>query len=1078
MPDKTPSRSTASSHAESRHWFARHSKSINFLVVTLAVVGIYEALSLPIAVFPATNFPRIIIGVDNGVMPIDQMGVTITTPIENAVNSVPGLEDVRSTTSRGSAEVDLSFNWNVNMVQTLQLVNSALARIQSTLPTTAVIDVNRLDFASFPILGYSMTSEKVPQTDLWEIATYDIKPRLNRLNGVASVIIQGGKQPEFAITPDPSKMLRAHVSVQDILDTATHTNIIDSPGLLSRNHQLFLGLLDSQVHSADQIGDMVIKNVNDTPVRIRDVGTVTPSAAPAYTVVTANAKPAVLISIDRQPDSNTVEVANEVNQQIDAIRPTLPAGVELNVFYDQSNIVRESIGSVRDAIIIGLFLSAVIIWLFLKDWGTALATGLVVPVTILVTFLVMKIMGQTFNMMTLGGLAAASGLVVDTAIVVVENIVLHRDGGEGPLEAVSSAIKELTVPLIGSTLTPIVVFLPLISITGVTGVFFRALAIVMSVSLLISLALALGWTTNLGTFLINRKETPEAAGADHGHGAGNESAVISEEEKLKRMMAAEEASLEGGWFGSIIGFYERWLRRALEHPVWLGGFCVILIAVSYLCFKQLGSDLLPHMDEGGFILDYVMPPGSSLAETNRVVTHVEQIVRSVPEVENTSRRTGLQLGLAAVTEPNTGDISVKLKDKRSRGIDEIISEVRSKVTTQEPSLDVEFTQVLQDMISDLTGAPEPVVVQLFSPDPDALTTWAPRVADAMGRIQINYKKPVVDIEDGIDNTTSGPAVVFTINPTAAAKAGFTTDQLTTIASAIVDGEPATTPVIINDRPYTLRVRYPEANRSSLDAMSNTMIVNSNGGTATLGSISTVSEVPGQTEILRDNLQREKEATARLEGIDLGSGVAAVQKAVSDLHLPASIRVEYGGTYREEQKSFHDLVVVLLLALVLIFLVLLVEFRSFSAPLAILSSAVLSTSGVFFGLYITHTDFNVASFMGLIMVVGIVAKNGILLLDANQKFRAFGFSAEESMVQAGRRRLRPIVMTAMAAVAGMLPLSLALGAGAEMLKPLAIAVIGGILISMVLSLIITPAIEYYMTPDKEAVVETSAPVAVQ
>jgi multidrug efflux pump subunit AcrB len=634
MSDKTPSRSAATATPESRYWFARHSKSINFLVLTLAVVGIYEALSLPIAVFPATNFPRIIIGVDNGVMPIDQMGVTITTPLENAVNSVPGLEDVRSTTSRGSAEVDLSFNWSVNMPQTLQLVNSAIARIQSTLPTTAVIDINRLDFASFPILGYSMTSEKVPQTDLWEIATYDIKPRLNRLNGVASVIIQGGKQPEFEITPDPSKMLRAHVSVQDILDTATHTNIIDSPGLLSRNHQLFLGLLDSQVHSADQIGDMVIKNLNDTPVRIRDVGTVAPSAAPAYTVVTANAKPAVLISIDRQPDSNTVEVANEVNQQIDAIRPSLPAGVELNVFYDQSNIVRESIGSVRDAIIIGLILSGVIIWLFLKDWGTALATGLVVPVTILITFLVMKMMGQTFNMMTLGGLAAASGLVVDTAIVVVENIVLHRDGGEGPLEAVGSAIKELTVPLVGSTLTPIVVFLPLISITGVTGVFFRALAIVMSVSLLTSLVLALGWTTNLGTFLINRKGSHET-GALEGE---NESVALSEEEQLKRMMAAEEASLEGGWFGRIIGFYERWLRRALEHPIWLGGFCVILIAVSYLCFKQLGSDLLPHMDEGGFILDYVMPPGSSLAETNRVVTHVEQIIRDVPAESHATER--------------------------------------------------------------------------------------------------------------------------------------------------------------------------------------------------------------------------------------------------------------------------------------------------------------------------------------------------------------------------------------------------------------------------------------------------------
>src|ERR1019366_4297316 len=418
MPDKTPSRSNSLATPESRYWFARHSKSINFLVLTLAVVGLYEGLSLPIAVFPATNFPRIIIGVDNGVMPIDQMGVTITTPLENAVNSVPGLEDVRSTTSRGSAEVDLSFNWNVDMVQTLQQVNSAIARIQSTLPTTAQIDTHRLDFASFPILGYSLTSDKVPQTQLWELATYELKPRLNRLNGVATVLVQGGQQPEFQVTPDPARMLRSRVALQDILDAANHTNLIDSPGLLSRNHQLFLGLVSAQVHTPDEIGDIVIKNVNDVPVRIRDIGSVAPSAAPAYTVVTANGKPAVLVSINRQPDSNTVEVANEVHQEIENIRSSLPPGIDLRVFYDQSNIVRESIASVRDAIIIGLLLAGFIIWLFLQDWGTALMTGLVIPVAIFVTFIAMKVLGQSFNMMTLGGLAASGGLVIDDAIVV------------------------------------------------------------------------------------------------------------------------------------------------------------------------------------------------------------------------------------------------------------------------------------------------------------------------------------------------------------------------------------------------------------------------------------------------------------------------------------------------------------------------------------------------------------------------------------------------------------------------------------------------------------------------------------
>jgi multidrug efflux pump subunit AcrB len=1071
-----PPRKSFPAEDPSRYWFGRHSKSIIFLVIILALVGVYEALSIPIAVFPSTNFPRIIIGVDNGVMPIDQMEVTITRPIEGAVNSVPGLEDVRSTTSRGSAEVDLFFNWNVDMAQTLLQVNAAVSRIQSTLPSTAQIQTNRLDFASFPILGYSLTSDNVPQTQLWELATYDLKPRLNRLNGVASVLVQGGQTPEFQITPDAARMLRAKVTLQDILDAVNKTNLIDSPGLLSRNHQLFLGLINAQVQTPEQIGDIVVKDANNIPVQVRDIASVGPSTAPNYTVVTANGKPAVLLSINRQPDSNTVEVANEVHLETENLRSVLPAGVELSVFYDQSNIVRESIGSVRDAIIIGIFLTGFIIWLFLRDLGTAILAGVVVPLTICITFVALKVMGQSFNMMTLGGLAAAGGLVIDDAIVVVENIVLHRDGGEGPFEATSKALKELTVPLIGSTLTPIVVFLPLISITGVTGTFFRALAVAMSVSLLTSLVLALSWTTNLGSRLIRRNRALEAVGTSDENAEGNlrpgsaepvvapplESEHSAEQEEICRMMAAEEASLRGGIFERVLKFYERWVRLALEHPAWLALFCAILIVVSYAGYKHLGSDLLPAMDEGGFILDYVMPPGSSLQETNRVISHVESIVRETPEVESTSRRTGLQLGLAAVTEPNTGDIAVKLKDKRSRGVDEIIAEIRAKVKTQEPALDVDFTQVLQDMIGDLTGAPQPVVVKLFSPDAGLLAAWAPRVADALGKIDVKGKQPVVDIADGIENTTSGPAVVFNVNPQTAAKAGFSADQLAIAASAIVDGEPSANPVIVNDRPYTLRVRFPESNRSSLEAMSNTLLVSPAGGTATLGSVATVSELPGQTQILRENLQRDVEVTARLEGLDLGTGVAAVRKTVKRLNLPSSIHVEYGGTYEEQQKSFHDLVVVLLLALVLVFLVLLFEFRSFSAPVAILSSAVLSTSGVVLALLITRTTFNVSSFMGLIMVIGIVAKNGILLLDANQKFRSVGYSAEEALIQAGRRRLRPIVMTAMAAVAGMLPLSLAWGAGAQMLQPLAIAVIGGILISMVLSLLITPAIQFYLT----------------
>ncbi len=1042
-----------------QYWFARHSKSIAFLIGMLTIVGIYEALTLPVAVFPTTNFPRIIIGVDNGVMPIEQMEVSITRPIEAAVRVVPGLEDVRSVTSRGSAEIDLFFSWSVDMLETLQLVDAAVSRIQSTLPPTADIQTHRLDFSSFPIIGYSLTSNAVPQRDLWELATYDIKPRLNSLPGVATVLVQGGQRPEFHVTVDPARMLRARTSIAELLAAINRSNMIDSPGLLNRSHQLFLALVSGQVHNPEEIGQIVVKHVNNVPVRVQDVGSVAPASAPVYTAVSANGRPALLISVNRQPGSNTVQVADAVHQEMARIRPTLPAGIDMQPFYDQSNIVNESIASVRDAIAIGLFLAALIIWLFLRDWGTALMTGLVVPVTMVVTFIAMKILGQSFNLMTLGGLAAAVGLVIDDKIVVVENIVLHRDGGEGPLQATASALKELTVPLVGSTLTPIVVFLPLITITGVTGTFFSALAIAMSVALLTSLVLALVWTSNLGTRLIRRGKTGASA---HHADAGAPEEADSRVAQMKRMMAAEEASLTLGLFGRVLTTYERALRRALRHPYVLAALCGVLIAASYAGYRALGTDLLPAFDEGGFVLDYVMPPGSSLPETNRVMGRVEAILRATPEVDSTSRRTGLELGLAAVTEPNTGDIAVKLKSGRRRGVDEVISEVRAKVASSEPGLDIEFVQVLQDMIGDLTGAPEPVVVKLFSPDPDLLRTWAPQVAEALGKVTIGGRTPVVDVEDGIEKSTSGPAVQFVVNTETADRAGFSAEELGTIGVAMVEGEPAAAPVLVNDRPYPLRVRFPATTRASLEAMSSTMLVSASGASATLGALTTIDEQPGQIEVRRENLQRLVEVTARLEGVDLGTGVAAVQKTVADLKLPPSIRVEYGGTYQEQQKSFRDLAVVLVLAVVLIFLVLLFEFRSFSPPVAILSSAILSTSGVFLSLLVTGATFNVSSFMGLIMVIGIVAKNGILLLDANEKFRSIGFPAEEAIVQAGRRRLRPIVMTALAAVAGMLPLALALGAGSQMLQPLAIAVIGGILISMVLSLIITPAIQFFLT----------------
>ena len=1035
---------TPSKHVPVRQlfWLASHSKSIFFFLITLSIAGVYAALQVPISVFPDTNFPRVVIGVDNGVMPVEQMQVTITKPIEDAINIVPGLVTVRSTTSRGSAEISLFFDWSVNMDLTLQLTEAALAKVQTELPASAKITTNRLTFATFPILGYALTADAprpgvpaVSATQLWELATYELRPPLNRVNGVSTVVVQGGQVPEFHVVPSLPLLQNAGITLLDLVNAVQASNIIDSPGLYEANHQLILGLVGAQAHNAAQLGALVVKTTPaGVAIRVSDVAEVVPATMPVYTTVTANGTPSVLINITRQPTSNTVAVANAVADEITSLQSKLPPGVHLTPFYDQSELVRESISSVRDAILIGLVLACIVLFLFLRDWTSSLVAGLVIPVTVAITILFLWIIGESFNLMTLGGLAAAVGLVIDDAIVVVENIVVHRDEGLSRIDAVRKALSEITTPLVFSTITPVVVFLPLISVTGVTGNFFRALAVTMTAALITSLALALTWTPALSLFFLRKSKMTAEPLSSHGH----ENGPI-----MRRILRAHERVLT--WF--------------IGRPLYLGLACLVLVAGAWFGYQALGSDLLPEMDEGAFILDYLTPAGTSLTETNRILTHVEQILHDTPEVETTSRRTGLQLGLAAVTEANRGDFTVRLKTKRDRPIDEIMAEVRARILKSEPALDIEFVQVLQDMIGDLSNQPEDIVIKLFSNDTALLTQLGPRVQAAIQKIP-----GVVDTKNGIDDTISGPATSFQVDPIVAGRLGFTPTEVAEDATSILDGLPTTDPIIVNGRPYTIRIRLPQDNRASLDSIQNTVFNSATGKTATLGSLAQVTQLPPQGEILRENLQKLITVTGRLEGSDLGTAMQQVRTTVAGLSLPSSVRVVYGGTYEEQQKSFRELARVLVHALILVFGVLLAEFRNFSAPIAILVSSVLSLGGVILALLVTGTHFNVASFMGMIMVIGIVAKNGILLLDADQKARASGLPSLEAMQQAAHRRLRPILMTAIAAVCGMLPLAFALGAGSQMLQPLAIAVIGGLFISVFLSLIVTPVLYYRLHPD--------------
>jgi len=1000
------------------------SRAIVVIVALLCAAGIYAAWQLPIAVFPQTDFPRIVIIVDNGEAPAAQTLVSVTRPIEEAMNGIPGIARIKSKTARGSAEINLYFNWSGDINDELQLVQARMSQLLSTLPPTAEIrNIERLTFAVFPVAGYSLTSDKRDEATLKDLATYIVRPQLARLPGVAIVGVAGGKTREFHVTIDPEKLAAHNVSAQQVAESIKNSNIIVSPGLIEENHQLELALISGQAKRADELNGIVVATVNNAPVRVADVATVEAGVEPQYTVVTADGHPAALVNINRQPDANTVAVVDEVKAALTAMRGQIPKDVRVAAYYDQSLLVRESIKSVRDSILVGLLLSVVILYVFLRNWGTTFVAILVIPVTVLVTFLAMWLARLSFDLMTLGGVAAAIGLVIDDAIVVVENIYTHISRGQSRREAVQSAVSEITVPIIGSTITPVVVFLPLTLLTGVTGVFFRSLALTMSVALLTSLVLALAFTPVLAERFVRARPEDQ--------------------------LGADEEETHGRVLGAIIRRYESILSVALDQKWIVGVVIVVVLAGSYLLYRTLGSEFLPEFDESAFVLDYIAPAGSSLAETNRMLQGVEELLLKTPEVESYSRRTGLEMGLF-VTEPNTGDFAVKLKPNHKRSTEEVISELRDQIKESQPALDIEFVGIVPDVIGDLQGNPEPIEVKLFSEDAAALQEKADEVEAAIQKVD-----GVVDTLNGV--VISGPAVTFNIDPGRASQFGVTANDIASTITIAMSGDAASS-ILQQDRLIKVRVIFPPDVRTSLDKVKALQVRSSTGQLFRLDQVADIEIDKGQAEIERENLRQMIAVTGRLEGNDLGTAIRQIQdQLVKDVKFPPGMTVEYGGLYREQQSSFRELAMALVLAVLLVFITLLIEFRSYAHPIAIVTGAVLALSGVLLALFITGSTLNVVSLMGMIMIVGIVAKNGILMLNAVEDHLAAGDTLRQALVRSGRRRFRPVLMTSLAAMLGMLPLALALGAGAELLQPLAIAVIGGLTMALGLSLIVTPTV---------------------
>jgi CzcA family heavy metal efflux pump len=1007
-----------------------HGRAMVLVVLSFALAGFIFIFKLPISIFPQTDFPRIVILADNGITPPDIQMLTVTRPIEEAIRLVPGITDMRSTTARGSTEISVFFRWDVDILNALHLVQGRISQITPMLPPSTRFYINRLTFSVFPMVGFSITSPTRTPSDLWELAYYNLAPRLYRLPGVAETRIVGGRPPEYHVLVDPEKLNAYGMPLTKVVDALRNSNIISPSGMVQENYHLYLTTVTGLFREKAQIENSVVDVVKGTPITVSNLAEVVPSEKPIYNIVTANGRPAVLVNVLQQPDGNAVAIADAVNRELKDIRTTLPPDINLSIFYDQSILVRESIQGVVESILIGLGLSVLVLATFLKNWRTTMIAAVVIPIATLIAIVFMKLFDMSFNLMTLGGLAACIGVVIDDAIVMVENIMVHLSMGQTPNEASKSAITELTPALIGSTLTPIVVFVPLVFLGGITAVFFRALAMTMVTALAASLFLAIFFTPVLSRLLMRRRSAEVETDVERAEQSG--------EGRVMRWLTAR---------------YEKALGWVLYHPRTVVLATVAIMAVSVGIYYQLGSGFLPDMDEGAFVLDYRMPPGTALEESNRVLNHIEKFLRETPEVESYSRRTGARLALA-IAEPNTGDFLIKLKKDRSRGLEDVTSELRRKITTSEPAIEVEFPHILEDLVGDLAWSPQPIEIKVYNDDDKVYKQVAHQIEEWLPKV-----KGVVDI---VNRTiVIGPAVNFRVDPDKAMRAGFGVKDVADIQAAMMDGE-LTSNMIRGDRLIGVRVRYPAAYRNSTEKLENLLLTSPNGNTVPMSSVSHIEMDEGQTEVRRENLRNLSAVTARLEGRDLGSAMEEIKdRLFKEIKLPPRTEIEFGGLYQMQRESFLGLTQVLLGSILLIFIILVFEFRSFSHPIAILVATILCGSGALLALYVTKTTLNVSSFMGAIMVVGIVHKNGILMLDAEKHFSGLGYELRDAIFHAGRRRLRPILMTALATIFGMLPLAWGVGSGAQMLQPLAIAVIGGVTVSMILSLLITPVLFYLL-----------------
>ena len=994
-----------------KHFYTGHKTSISFVLAIILLAGFFAYNKMQTSLFPEITFPKIKIIADNGQQPVDKMMITVTKPLESAIKQVHDLNMVQSITSRGSCELSAYFNWNADINLCQQMMESKIAEVRNTLPPGMDISVEKMNPSLLAVMGYTLESKGKSPIELKLLANNTIKPFLSQVNGVASIRILGGKTKEYWIQLNTQKMSSSSIT-PDIIKTALdQTNFILSNGYSYDYRRLYLNITDAGIYSKEDLENVIIRNDGKRVVLLKDIASIEIKEQVEYTKINANGSSAILINVFKQPNSNLIEVSNEMEQKVKELNKILPQNVSLKPYYIQANFVNSSVKSVVDSLWVGLLLAIIVAIIFLRSIKASATILITIPITLGLTLFVLYVIDYTFNIMTLGAIAAAIGLIIDDAIVVVEQI--HRTHEEHPTEPTHTllvrSIKYLFPSMLGSSLSTIVIFVPFILMGGVAGAYFNVLTNTMIITLVCSF-----FVTWIGLpiiyLLLSKKDR-----------------VLSHDKQIKHKNY-------------------KWVAFFIHRPILSFAFVTFLILSIWYIYPRLETGFLPDMDEGTIVLDYKSPPGTSVEETDRILREAEKLIVTVPEVESYSRRTGAEMGFF-ITEPNRGDYLIQLKKDRGRSTEEVISDIRQKIESTQPSLEIDFGQIIGDMLGDLMSSAQPIEVKVFGNNPKVLDEYAKQIANIVSNV-----KGTADVFDGI--VIAGPEVNITPKYSKLAQfnispADFQYQMQTQLEGNVIGS------IIENQQMTNIRMIYPNSKNSGINNIAQQSVFLPDGKLKPISEFARVEVKPGVAEIKREDLQSMVSITARLDGSDLGTVMKNIQKDINaSVHFPQGYHVSYGGAFAEQQKSFDDLLLILITASLLVFAVILFLFRDYKISLLILIISLLGISGSYIALYLTNTPLNVGSYTGLIMIIGIIGENAIFTF---QQFSATmkNTTPEDAIVFAISTRLRPKLMTALGAIIALMPLALGIGTGAQLHQPLAIAVTGGFIIALPLLLIVYP-----------------------